>query len=75
MWSKQGGESSALTVWKEEGEEEEGYSSKKWKIDESSHLKWVYNNHTKWQGAWQVKDYAIVLCGLLAWAAAACIVG
>ena len=29
MCSKQGGESSALTVWKEEGEEEEGYSSKK----------------------------------------------
>ena len=50
-------ERAALAVWKEE----EGYSSKKWKIDESSHLKWVYNNHTKWQGAWQVKDYAIVL--------------
>ena len=70
-----GEERAALAVWKEE---EEGYGSKKRKIDESSHLKWVYNNHTKWQGAWQVKDYAIVLCGLLAWVndkAAACVVG
>ena len=36
--------------------------AKNGRIDESSHLKWVYsNNHTKWQGPWQVKDYATLL--------------